>query len=116
MDSMDDNQSQYRRSGGIRPGSIAATIAQIIWVCIVFIVIVLILRVILSLIGAVQENDFASFIYSVTGPFIEPFRGLLQVSEYQVGVSRLEFETIVAIVVYLLAGWGVTAVVQALRR
>lgn len=113
---MDDNQPQYRRSNGTRPGSIAAKIAQIIWVFIVFIVVVLIIRVILSLIGAIQENDFASFIYSVTGPFIEPFRGLLQVSEYQVGVSRLEFETIVAIVVYLLAGWGVTAIVQTLRR
>lgn len=113
---MDDNQPQYRRSNGVRPESIAAKIAQIIWVFIVFIVVVLVIRVILSLIGAIQENDFASFIYNVTGPFIEPFRGLLQVSEYQVGVSRLEFETVVAIVVYLLAGWGVTTVVQALRR
>ena len=56
-------------------------------------------RVLLSLLGANRGNFFADFIYNVTYPFVAPFFGLFGY-DVQYGVSRLEVETIFAIVVY----------------
>jgi uncharacterized protein YggT (Ycf19 family) len=99
-----------------RPSGVAAKIAQIIWVIIVIIVILLSIRVVFALVGANLDNPFASFIYTVTEPFIAPFRGLLQVSQAEYGVARFEFETMIAIFVYLMLGWGITALINVLSR
>lgn len=104
------------RSPAPRPGYVAAKIAQVIWLIIVLILILLAIRVVFALIGANLDNAFASFIYNVTEPFVLPFRGLLQVGEVQYGVSRFEFETLVAMFVYLMVGWGITAAVKVLSR
>jgi YggT family protein len=64
------------------------------------------------LLGANLANGFASFVYSVSDPFVAPFRGLLQVGEFQAGVSRFELETVVAILIYALIGWGIAAAVR----
>lgn len=113
---MEHDRPVHQPSKRTSIGPIISKIAQIIWLIVVTVVIFLIIRVVLSLIGANPDNDFASFIYNITYSFVEPFRGLLQVGEYQIGVSRLEFETIVAIFVYVLAGWGITAAINVLRR
>lgn len=104
------------RQSSLHPGRIFSKLAQIIWLVVVVIVLLLLIRVVFALIGANAENEFASFIYGVTVPFIEPFKGLLQVGEYQIGVSRMEFETIIAVFVYLIAGWGITAAIKVLGR
>lgn len=96
--------------------SILATILRIIWAFVVVIVILLCIRFVLSLIGANADNEFAAFIYDITYAFVAPFQGLLQVSESQIGVGRVEYETLVAIVVYLLLGGGLTAIINAFRR
>jgi YggT family protein len=106
--------NNHRQSVGA--GQVARKIAQIVWLLTVLILLVLAVRVVFSLIGANTDNQFASFIYAVSEPFVDPFRGLLQVSEFQIGVSRFEFETIVGMFVYLIAGWAVTAVVKVLQR
>lgn len=105
-----------RHRSSLRPGHVFSKLAQIVWLVVVLIVLLLIVRVVFALIGANAENEFASFIYGVTVPFVEPFRGLLQVGEYQIGVSRMEFETVIAIFVYLVAGWGITAAIKVLGR
>lgn len=74
-------------------------------------IVLLIIRFVLALLGANLANQFASFIYNVTDPMVAPFRGLLQVSQFQAGVSRLEIETILTIVVYALVIWAVTRLV-----
>lgn len=99
-----------------RPSGVAAKIAQIVWLIIVIIVIFLSIRVVFALVGANLENPFASFIYAVTEPFVAPFRGLLQVSQVEYGVARFEFETMIAIFVYLMLGWGITALINVLTR
>jgi YggT family protein len=117
---MDSDQQPSQQLNNQRPGvgagQVARKVAQIVWLIVVLIVLILAIRVVFSLIGANTDNQFASIIYSISEPFIVPFRGLLQVGEYQLGVSRLEFETLVAMFVYLLAGWGITAVVKVLSR
>lgn len=57
------------------------------------------IRVLLSLLGANTANAFANLIYSVTYPFVAPFFGLFGY-EVEYGVSRLEVETIVAMLIY----------------
>lgn len=86
--------------------------AQIVWFIIGVIVSLLALRIVLALLGANLNNAFASFIYDITEPFVGPFRGLLQIGEFQAGVSRFELETVVAILVYLLIGWGIASAVR----
>lgn len=113
---MDDQQQtqQVNRHAHNR-SNIPYRIALIISALLSLIVILLIIRVFLAFLGALTESDFVAFIYNVTTPFVEPFRGMFQVSEYQIGNSRLEYEAYVAVVVYMLAGAGVTAVGRALR-
>lgn len=111
---MDDQQvhaNQLPRRRSNIPYRVALIISSILSV----IVILLIIRVILAFVGALTESDFVSFIYDVTTPFVEPFRGMFQIAEYQIGNSRLEYEAYAAIVVYMLAGAGVTAIGRALR-
>jgi hypothetical protein len=64
--------------------------------------------------GANQENAFANLIDSITYPFVAPFFGLFGYT-MQYGVARLEVETIVAIVVYSLVGYGITRLVSINR-
>lgn len=87
-------------------------VAQIIWFIVSVLVILLILRFILSLMGANPTNGFANFIYSLSNPFVAPFRGLLRSGTVQLGVARFEFETLVAAVVYTLLGWIIVQMVS----
>jgi hypothetical protein len=57
------------------------------------------IRVLLSLLGANRTNGFADLIYGITYPFVAPFFGLFGY-EVEYGQSRLEIETIVAMLVY----------------
>jgi uncharacterized protein YggT (Ycf19 family) len=87
-------------------------VAQVVWFIVGVILAVLAIRVVLALLGANLSNGFASFIYNVSDPFVAPFRGLLQVGQFEAGVSRLELETIVAMIVYALLGWGIASAVR----
>lgn len=80
-------------------------VANIVYVLITALEALLLIRLLLSLGGANKANQFASFIYQVTAPFVAPFRGLFNISSIVGGRSRLEYEVIVAMVVYgLIAG------------
>jgi uncharacterized protein YggT (Ycf19 family) len=91
-------------------------INQIIWYIVGFIVVILLTRFVLALLGANLDNSFASFIYSITDPLVAPFRGLLQVGQFQAGVIRVEIETLLAALVYGLIGWGITAAVRLAEK
>jgi len=87
-------------------------IAQVVWFITGIILAILALRVVLALVGANLNNAFASFIYGLSEPFVAPFRGLLQIGEFHAGVSRFELETVVAMIVYVLVGWGIASAVR----
>lgn len=72
------------------------------------------IRVVLSLLGANQGNGFASLIYNVTYPFVKPFFGLFGYT-FQYGVSHLEIETIVAMIVYALVGAAIGRLMRLIR-
>lgn len=65
------------------------------------IISLLALRFLLSLLGANRGNAFADFIYDTSHPFVSPFFGLFNYEE-QFGTSRFEYETLIAIVVYVI--------------
>ncbi|MEP7205042.1 MAG: YggT family protein [Candidatus Saccharibacteria bacterium] len=89
---------------------------RIVWFLVGIVVTLLLVRFILALLGANLENAFASFIYSLSDPFVYGFRGLLQVGQFQAGVSRLELETLIAALVYSLVGWGIVSAIRLLSK
>ena len=89
---------------------------RIIWYLVGIIITFLLVRIVLALLGANLENSFANFIYAITDPFVASFRGLLQVGQFQAGVSRFELETVVAAAVYALIGWGITAAISLFKK
>ena len=88
---------------------------QIIWYVVSIIAALLLLRIILQLLGANQGNAFVDFIYGVSGFFAAPFFGMFSYHP-SYGVSYFETSTLVAIIVYLLVGWGVSALFDIGRR
>ena len=91
-------------------------VAQIVWFIVGVLVLLLMLRIVLSLLGANEANAFASFVYGLTDIFVAPFRGLLQQGEFQRGVSRFEVETLVAALIYLLVGWGIVGAINLAKK
>lgn len=79
-------------------------INQIIWYILGFVEVLLAFRIVLKALGADPSSGFASFIYSITGPFALPFRGILR--ESIDGGSLLEWSSVFAVVVYLVIAGG----------
>lgn len=91
-------------------------VSQVIWFIVGVISSLLLLRFVLALLGANPANAFANFIYELSNVFVAPFRGLLQVSAVEYGVARFEIETLVAIAVYALFGYGIIKMIQLGRK
>ncbi len=102
----DDRTIETRRKPSIA-GQVVSLIGFILFS-------LLALRFVLSLLGANRNNGFADFIYSITYPFVAPFFGLFNYDP-QFGVSRFEYETLVAMLFYALV-LGIIARVVMLGR
>lgn len=82
-------------------------VERIVWFIIGFIAVVIAIRIVLMLLGANQGNAFVDFIYSLGGFFAAPFFGIFGYSPAY-GGSVFEISSLVAILVYVLIGWGIT--------
>ena len=91
-------------------------VVQVIQYIAGLLITLLAIRFVLALLGANLANQFANFIYTVTDPMVAPFRGLLQVSQFQAGVSRFEIETLLTIAIYALVTWGITRLILLARK
>lgn len=89
-------------------------IARIIAGITSFIVGLILIRFILTLLGANPDNAFANIIYSLSYPLVAPFFGLFGYT-LQLGVARFEFESLVAMLVYALIGYGLARMLSATR-
>ncbi len=67
------------------------------------------IRILLKLIGANPNSPFASFVYTVTGPFLALFRNLVMNPSYQGGV--FELTSLIAMIVYSLATWVIVRLI-----
>ncbi len=95
--------------------SVAKT-AQIVWFIVGVAVFLLVIRMVLALLGANPANAFADLVYTLSNPFVAPFRGLLKVGTVELGVARFELETLVAIIIYAVLGWGLVKLINLGRR
>ena len=85
------------------------TIVNGIWLLTGILEILLAFRFVLKLLGANPNSGFVEFVYSVSSPFIAPFRGIFSTptTEGDVTTSVFETSTIVAIIVYAIIAWGI---------
>lgn len=90
-------------------------VTRVVWYIAGILLVLLAFRFALTLLGANEENGFASFIYTTTYPFVAPFFGLFSY-EIEYGVSRFEIFTLVAMVVYSLVAYGIVQLFNLGRR
>ncbi|HET7089046.1 MAG TPA: YggT family protein [Anaerolineae bacterium] len=83
--------------------------SQLIWLLVGVLEVLIALRIGLKLIAATPDNPFAAFIYNLTNIFVFPFAGLTPTPA--VGSGVLELHSIIAMVVYALAGWAIARLV-----
>lgn len=91
-------------------------VAQIIWFIVGVLVALLIVRMVLALLGANPDNAFTDLIYTLSNPFVAPFRGLLTDGTVELGVARFELETLLAVILYTLVGWGIVKLVSLAQK
>ncbi len=79
-------------------------ITQLIWLFVGVLESLIAIRILLKLIGANPEAGFAEFVYGVTAIFLAPFENLTPTPS--AGVAVFELSSIIAMIVYALAFWG----------
>jgi hypothetical protein len=82
---------------------------QAVWWVVGFIDTLIAIRFLLKLFGA-NPAPFVQFMYNVTWPLVAPFHGIFNTD--QVGRSVLEPESLVAIAIYTLIGWGIVSLMR----
>jgi hypothetical protein len=92
----------YRRSGGSRA-------IQAVWWIVGFLDVLIAIRFLLKLFGA-NPAPFVRFMYDLTWPLVAPFHGIF--NSDQVGRSVLESESLVAMAIYALIGWGIVSLIR----
>ena len=98
-------------------GSSAA--ANIIYVVVGILEVLLLFRFVFQLLGANPNSGFVNFIYALTGLFVAPFYGIFGrpvTSDGTVTTSVFDPSTLVAMVVYALVGWAIVKLLLATRR
>lgn len=88
---------------------IYSRIVNVVWTLIGFIEALIGLRVLLKLIGANPDNQFVRTVYDFSGVFVNPFLGI--VNDLQSGNVVLEINSLIAMVVYVLIGWGIVRLI-----
>ena len=81
---------------------------QIVWYIVGLLEVILAFRFVLKLLGANPFAGFSQFIYTITSPFAGPFLNVFRVT--RVEGSIFESTTLLAMLVYLLIGWGISRI------
>jgi len=97
-----------------REGSYNTRAVQAVWWIVAFIDVLVAIRFVLKLFGANVAAAFVRFMYDVTWPLVAPFHGIFNTT--QQGRSILEPESLVAIAIYSLIGWGIVSAIRLMTR
>lgn len=89
--------------------------ARVVWFIAGVLLTLLGLRFLFALLGANATNGFASFIYSVTHPFVAPFFGVFGYN-FTAGQARFETYTLLAMLIYALIAYAIARLVTITRR
>lgn len=79
---------------------------QVVWYILGVLEVILAFRFILKLTAANATAGFTKFIYGLSAPFAGPFLNVFKSSSVVEG-SRLEWTTLLAMLVYALIAWGI---------
>jgi hypothetical protein len=101
------------RTSVYRSGSSNTRPIQAVWWIVGFIDVLIAIRFVLKLFGA-NPAPFVRFMYDVTWPLVAPFHGIFNTA--QEGRSILEPESLVAIAIYSLIGWGIVSAIRMMTR
>jgi len=101
------------RKSVYREGTSNTRSIQAIWWIVGFIDVLIAIRFVLKLFGA-NLAPFVRFMYDVTWPLVAPFHGIFNTA--QEGRSILEPESLVAIAIYSLLGWGIVSAIRMMTR
>jgi hypothetical protein len=105
--------STTSRTAVYREGGYNGRAIQAVWWIVGFIDVLIAIRFVLKLFGA-NPAPFVRFMYDVTWPLVAPFHGIFNTA--QEGRSILEPESLVAIAIYSLIGWGIVSLIRILSR
>ena len=105
--------SSTSRTAVYRESTSSNRTIQIIWWVVGLLDTLIAIRFLLKVFGA-NPAPFVRFMYDLTWPLVAPFHGIF--NSDQVGRSVFEPESLVAIVIYLLIGWGVVSLIRILSR
>lgn len=95
-----------RQSTAQRVQTSGVVVAQrVVWFIVGAIAIIIALRFVLLLLGANQSAGFTEFVYGLSSIFVAPFVGIFGQPTY--GTSVFDVSSLLAIVIYLLIGWGI---------
>jgi len=106
--------SSTSRTAVYREGGYNTRAIQAIWWIVGFIDVLIAIRFVLKLFGANTTAAFVRFMYDVTWPLVAPFHGIFNTA--QEGRSILEPESLVAMAIYALIGWGIVSLIRLMSR
>ena len=92
-------------------GRVAARVSQVIDYLFFVLYALLALRFLLALLAAKSSAGFVQFIVAVTGPFYEPFRGIVA-SPQTDGGHTLMMPLVIAIIVYILLHLAINGILR----
>lgn len=78
---------------------------QIVWYALGLLEALLAFRFVLQALNANPAAGFAAFIYAISAPFVAPFVAVFR--SLRVATSTVEWSTLLAMLVYWLAAWGI---------
>lgn len=90
-------------------------IEQVIMLSYFFVAALLGFRFALGLFGASTTSPFVQFVHDISIPFMIPFEGMFGITP-TVGYYSLEFEALIAIIVYALIFFGLGRLVKILFK
>ena len=99
----------YREGGSTNDRAI-----QIIWWVVGLVDILIAIRFVLKMFGANTTAAFVRFMYDLTWPLVAPFHGIFNTA--QEGRSIFEPESLVAVLIYALIGWGIVSLIRLMSR
>ena len=87
---------------------------QAVWLVAGVVDALLIIRFLFKLLGASTQASFVTFIYNLTQAFVAPFHGIFNTAAS--GHNVFEPESLVAVAIYSLIGWGLASLVRVVTR
>ncbi len=95
----------------LQKGALSHKVQQLFVLFYTALSIILTARFIFSLLGSNLNSPFVSFIYQLSQPFVTPFSNMFGVT-FQAGQSRIEFEDLVALLVFALVFFGIAKIIS----